>query len=200
VFAVATALAVLAMMPLPAQAADRAERPRHNSGRVVCRRSVETGSILKQRILCKTQASWNSSGVERRAEDDYSYEEALQAGQLAPDQSISIGTANWEKLSALKLHGRLPYVQLVLAVEDLLKKGECKVAGQTEKAFDIEARFAVRVAPGGRATQVVVSDTGCTALNTLVGLTIFARSKRGDIEPEAEGARWFVGAMNFTLR
>lgn len=156
--------------------------------------------MLRQRTLCKTQASWSGSGAERRIQDDYSNETALQFGEPAADQSISTGTANWEKLPDLNLRGRLPYVQLVLAVEGLLKKGECKLAGQTDKSFDIEVRFAVRVAPGGRATQVVVSDTGCTALNTLVGLTMFARSKRGDIEPEATGARWFAGAMNFTLR
>ncbi len=197
-FAVVTALVALVTAP-PAQGADRRESPR-DPGKVVCRRSVETGSILRQRILCRTQGAWNGSSVERRVEDDYSNENMLQVDQPAPDQSISTGTAIWEKLPALNLRGRLPYTQLVLAVGELLKKGECKLAGQTEKAFDIEVRFAVRVAPGGRATQVVVSDTGCTALNTLVGLTVFARSKRGDIEPEATGARWFAGAMNFTLR
>ena len=198
-FAVFTAL-VLALGSASLQGADRAESARNNPGKVVCRRSVQTGSILKQRILCRTQGSWNGSGAERRVEDDYSYENALQVDQPAPDQSISIGTAVWEKLPALNLRGRLPYTQLVLAVDELLKKGECKLAGQTEKSFDIEVRFAVRVAPGGRATQVVVADTGCTALNTMIGLTVFARSKRGDIEPEATSARWFAGAMNFTLR
>jgi len=200
VFAVVTALAILVSAPLSAQAGDRTEGSRRDPGKVACRKSVETGSILRQRILCKTQGSWNSSGAQRRIEDDYSNEAALQVDQPAPDQSIAIGTMVWDKLPALKLRGRLPYAQLVLSVQNMLKKGQCKIAGQTDKAFDIDVRFAVRVAPGGRATQVVVSDTGCATLNTLVGLTLFARSKRGDIEPEATGARWFAGAMNFTLR
>lgn len=117
-------------------------------------------------------------------------------------QSVDVGKMNWSKLPALKEKpSRLDYAQLVERVETVLSTEKCQIEGASPRRFDITVPYAVLVEPGGKASRIVVSQMNCTGIERLVGEAVLARSDVGDFLPTGEARpRWYVSALNFTLR
>jgi hypothetical protein len=117
-------------------------------------------------------------------------------------QDVDVGKVNWSKFPALKEKpSRLDYAQLAERVSTVLSSGQCQIKGASPRRFDITVPYAVLVEPNGKAARVVVSEMNCTGLETMVGEAVLARSDAGDFLPTGEGkARWYVSAVNFTLR
>lgn len=126
----------------------------------------------------------------------------MLAGSPVQAQSVDIGKVAWSKLPALKEKpSRLDYAQLVERVETVLSTGKCPIKGASPRRFDITVPYAVLIEPNGKASRIVVSQMNCAGIETLVGETVLARSDAGDFLPTGEAkARWYVSALNFTLR
>jgi hypothetical protein len=190
----------------PAQGAEWAND--REARKVACFRAPPTGSVLSTAKICRVQG--RDLRVEARRADEGEFR-----GQLADrweqgldfrrasgkDRAIDVGRANWDRLPALRARPRrLPYTQLVNSVEAILKSGRCRLPGQSAKAFDIEVPVAVLVKPDGSADRVLVGESTCPALASLVGVTMLARADRGDYQPTGLRApRWYASRLNFIL-
>lgn len=117
-------------------------------------------------------------------------------------QNVDVGKVNWSKLPALKEKpSRLDYAQLADRVEKVLSTENCQIKGASPQRFDITVPYAVLVEPNGKASRIVVAQMNCAGIETLVGEAVLARSDVGDFLPTGEAkARWYVSALNFTLR
>jgi len=198
--AIAVAFAILLASPgtAPAQGDSAGKDP---AARVTCRSYILMGTMTRQQSSCRTEKSWSQSALDRRDEDAFDREAPLPLHAPSATQTIETGSADWARMAPVKAHGRLPYLQLVTTVRDMLRKRECVIPGQTAKKFDMDVRFAVLLDPIGKASRVVVAETGCQMLGTMVGLSVLARAERGDFETLGGTApRWYAGEMNFTMR
>ena len=89
---------------------------------------------------------------------------------------------------------------MVQHVQRMLERGECDLRGQSKRRFDIDVPYAVLVQPDGTAKRVVVSELGCPALETYVGLLVLEMARIGDFKSTGEPRpRWFASRLNFTL-
>ena len=169
-----------------------------DGSKIVCKRIVPTGSVVVGSVICRSKAMWKS-GVESRA--DRNRDEQPLPLNAAVGQTIQVGSAKWETLPPLKeKEAHLPYSRLIPTVENMLRKGECKMPGQTAKSFDIVVPFAVLVEPDGKASRVLVPEEVCAPVGTLAGLVALSRARRGDYLPTNEPkARWYASSINFTV-
>ena len=169
-----------------------------DGSKIVCKRIVPTGSLVAGRVVCRSKAMWKS-GVETKA--DRGRDEDPLVLEAGVGQAIQVGSAKWDTLPPLKEKAaHLPYSRLVPAVEDILRKGECQIPGQSPKTFDIVVPFAVLVEPDGKANQVLVPADTCAPIGSLVGMVALSRARRGDYLPTNESkARWYSSSINFTV-
>ncbi len=197
----AAAFAVSLFVAAAPASAEPVRAPLQPAPHVVCRDVLPTGTMLRKSMICMNADAWNKQIDQRKVRDDYSHEPLLNLkAPVAPD-ALQVGTANWEKLPQLQTRERrLPYIQLVTIVREMLRKGECALPGQSAKAFDIEVRYAAFVDPEGKASRILVDDTHCAALNSLVGLAAMARSDRGDFSPTGDlKPHWYQDRFSLTL-
>lgn len=115
---------------------------------------------------------------------------------------VDVGRADWKAMPPLiKVARNLPMVQMVDRVEDILRSGQCQLSGQSPKRFDITIPYAALVEPDGTSTHVVVQDTGCAPLETLVGTIVLQMAAEGDFKKTGEAkARWYASELNFNLQ
>jgi hypothetical protein len=193
--AIGIALAVVGTAPAIAISA---QAKVDDSTKIVCKRVAPTGSLVADKVVCRSKSMWKS-GVEGRADRNRIEQPlVLEAGE---GQAIQAGSAKWETLPPLKERpAHLPYSRLIPTVEEMLRKGECQMPGQTPKSFDIVVPFAVLVEPDGKATRVLIPEETCAPVGTLVGLVALSRARRGDFLPTNEPkARWYSSSINFTV-
>src|SRR3712207_2647163 len=112
---IGAAIAVLASVPHPAQAAASASSADDRNGKVICREIVPIGTIVERQLICMTRSAWNKDREDRREAEDFSGE-FLDLKQPADAAMMQLGRADWDKLPALKASGKVPYVQLVKQV------------------------------------------------------------------------------------
>jgi hypothetical protein len=128
---------------------------------------------------------------------------AFLLGATAPAaaQEIEVGRANWGKLPALELAGpQLAHADLVTFVERLLVNKHCSFKGNTARRFDITVPYAVLLEPSGKVSRVLVAETNCAPLETMVGKTAIALADAGAIKSAPAGeARWYASEVNFAL-
>ena len=202
-FSLVLALALPSLAALPAAAAPTAPTAlAADPGKVICRNAVSTGSILVQGKTCRVASAWSKPAQDLEDEDDFGDVAALPLGRkLQPDEVVQVGSANWDKMPDLKLGTvRLPYWQLVSHVEEMLRKKQCTLAGQSAKSFDITVPYAVLLEPDGKTKRVLVSATNCAPLETLVAMTALAISERGGFKSSGDGQpRWRDGKLTLTL-
>ncbi|HYD36898.1 MAG TPA: hypothetical protein VEA60_04755, partial [Allosphingosinicella sp.] len=99
---------------------------------------------------------------------------------------VDVGRADWDSMPPLKVERRLPTADMVGQVERILLSGECSLAGQTARRFDITVPYAVLVEPDGGARRVVVAETGCAPLESYVGLVVLTMADAGDFRSSGE--------------
>jgi hypothetical protein len=82
--------------------------------------------------------------------------------------------------------------------EQILASGECKLPGMRPDKFDIDRPYAVLVEPSGAVQRIIVGETGCAGLNTMLGSTVHRWAQRGQFRPTGEKEpRWYVGRIAF---
>jgi hypothetical protein len=116
--------------------------------------------------------------------------------------TVDVGRADWKSLPSLKTAGRpLPTPLMVEKVENLLASGKCKLKGQSANRFDITIPYAVLVKPDGSSNNVIVGETGCAELESLVGVVVLQLAREGEFRPSAgdKQPRWLASAINFNL-
>jgi hypothetical protein len=127
---------------------------------------------------------------------------ALLLASAGPAIQVDVGRANWNAMLPLRAEQRdLPTPEMVGRVQEMLSSGECRLAGQTPRRFDLTIPFAVLVEPDGRPQRIVIAESGCAALETYVGRVVLAMAGAGDFKRTGQpSARWFASAVNFNLR
>ena len=120
----------------------------------------------------------------------------------AAAQTIEVGKADWNEFPRLSREDRrLPYEDMVGAVETILAEKACRMRGQHARRFDITVPYAVLVEPDGSASRIVVADMACAPLETIVGNVVADLAELGDFRDAAgPSARWYSSDINFTLQ
>jgi hypothetical protein len=127
----------------------------------------------------------------------------MPAQPSAPAEiQVDVGKGNFASLPPLQaVDRRLPSPGMVERVEKMLSAGTCSLPGQSAAQFDITVPYAVQVQPDGSASRVIVSEVGCPALESYVGLLVLERARQGDFAPsKAAQTRWYGDDINFNLR
>lgn len=100
----------------------------------------------------------------------------------------------------IRLERRMPEAAMVGRVEEMLSDGSCTIAGAHDRRFNIVVPFALLMNADGTTESVVVHESGCEALETLVGRIVLAQLRRGDFRPQhGEGERWYVSELGFAM-
>jgi hypothetical protein len=195
---ISSALTILFSLPQAASANVSDVGRTDQNSKVICRESVPVGSIVDKRLICMSKAAWNKNFAARKDADDYSGE-YLKLKQPAQPEMMQLGRANWETLPKLQAKGKVPYLQLVRQTRDLLRNGECSLAGQSAKKFDIAVNYGVKFDEAGKLSRVLVEDSRCATLNAMIGLVVLARAERGDFKVPSNNG-WYADKINLTLQ
>ena len=117
----------------------------------------------------------------------------------ATAQTVETGRTDWDKFPAVKRKSRpLDASLLVDWAERILASGKCQLPGQRPTKFDIDVPYVALVEPNGTVKRIIVAETGCPELETLVGSTVVDWVKRGDFKPTGHTQPlWFVDRIKF---
>jgi hypothetical protein len=127
---------------------------------------------------------------------------ALLAGAPAPELQVDVGHADWTALPPLRgVRRGFPTADMVDKVEKMLGKPDCRIPGQSRLRFDIDVPYAVQVNPDGSASHVIVSEMGCPALESYVGLIVLELARQGDFRASGGSkTQWYASSINFNLQ
>jgi hypothetical protein len=99
----------------------------------------------------------------------------------------------------IKVERRLPHGDMTERVRKIFADGQCKLEHQNKRRFDITVPYAVLMNPAGKAQRIVVGETGCAPLETLVGRIVTAQAKARDFKiKHHKGDRWYVSDLYFS--
>ena len=117
------------------------------------------------------------------------------------DVDVDVGLFEPEDFpEVVRLERYMPHGEMVARVEQMIADGRCTLTGVTARRFNIVVPYALLLEPDGTPNSVVVRESGCAALETLVGQIILAQLERGDYVPShEEGERWYVSEVAFAL-
>lgn len=125
---------------------------------------------------------------------------AFAAQAPPPEPRIEVAEANWDGFNRIDSRVSVPTVRMVEQVEQILRRGECRMQGHRPRSFDITVHYALRLDAANRPERIVVEDIGCRPIEMLVGRIVGAMA-RGDhfTLPAAGRARWYGNSINFNL-
>lgn len=117
------------------------------------------------------------------------------------DVEVDVGLFEPEDFPEMvRLERYMPHGDMVARVERMIADGRCTLAGASARRFNIVVPYAILMETDGTPNSVVVRESGCTALETLVGQIVLAQLERGDFVPShTEGDRWYVSEVAFAL-
>ena len=120
------------------------------------------------------------------------------AASAAPTVEATDRT-RWEALPSVRMKQTELDVNLLNDwAEKILRSGECNIPGMRPERFDIDKPYAVLVEPSGKVQRIVVGETGCAGLNSLLGSTVAQWAEEGRYRPTgAREPRWYVGRIAF---
>lgn len=123
---------------------------------------------------------------------------AAQPVEVAP--RIEVAQANWAGFERIASRLSVPTPRMMGQVERILRSGECRLAGQTPREFNITVNYALRVDAANQPERIVVQDIGCRALETLVGGIVSDMVRYNYLTVPAGGSpRWYGNSINFNL-
>lgn len=123
------------------------------------------------------------------------------AASAAPTVEATDRT-RWDALPSVKMKQTELDVNLLNDwAEKILSSGECNIPGMRPDRFDIDKPYAVLVEPNGNVQRIVVGETGCAGLNSLLGSTVAQWAEERRFKPTgASEPRWYVGRIAFARR
>jgi hypothetical protein len=121
------------------------------------------------------------------------------AAPAAAQTVESTNRTRWERLPTVKMKSvELDVDSLSGLTERILASGECQVPGMRADRFDIDQPYAVLVAPSGTVERIVIGETGCPQINSLLGTTIHHWAELGKYRPTGQSeARWYAGRIAY---
>jgi hypothetical protein len=124
---------------------------------------------------------------------------ALLLAAPAAAQTVEAGETRWDQLPPVKKkHRPVDASFLTDWTHNVLRSGECSIPGMTAERFDVSLPYAVYVEPDGTVKRILVSDTGCPGLNTVLGSTVHEWAQKGDFRPTGEPEPlWYRGRIAF---
>jgi hypothetical protein len=107
---------------------------------------------------------------------------------------IEVGQFNPQAFpDAKKVERRIPQEELTARVDRILRRGECTIPGATKGEYSITVPYAVRIAPSGQVSKIVVKEMGCPQIELLTGQLARELAKAGDFKPTSNAAeQWYV--------
>ena len=117
----------------------------------------------------------------------------------AAAQKVETGTTNWEQLAPAPMGvDDVDYSRLVRWASQELQNPACRNNGWRPDKFDIDEPYAVLVEPNGTVSRIIVKETGCAGLNTVIGSTLADMAKRGKFRPTGQPQPlWYGGRLSF---
>ena len=126
---------------------------------------------------------------------------AMAMAPTIPNQ-IDVVRANWRAYPTLETSSNLtiPNSEMVGRVQEILAEGQCRIEGQSPRAFDFDVNYAVRLDPQGNASRIIVEDIGCQPLEHLVGEVVGGIILQGFVRssPPPQPS-WYASRINFNL-
>jgi hypothetical protein len=124
----------------------------------------------------------------------------LATGAPAAAQTVeATDRTRWDALPSVKMKSvDLDVDSLSGLTERILASGECQVPGMRADRFDIDQPYAVLVAPSGSVERIVIGETGCPQINSLLGTTVHRWAQLGKFRPTGQSEpRWYVGRIAY---
>jgi hypothetical protein len=123
---------------------------------------------------------------------------ALLAGSAVQAQPVDVGTGDWSKLPEARRTG-LSNIGTATAdaVEELGRKGTCRVPGLGPRRVDISVPFALKFR-GSRVEQIVLRDVGCPELETLLGRVVQRLAAQEEFVAN-KGPGWYRSVLELTV-
>ena len=117
------------------------------------------------------------------------------------DVEVDVGLFEPEDFPEMvRLERYMPHGDMVARVERMIADGRCTLTGATQSRFNIVVPYAILMEPDGTPNSVVVRESGCASLETLVGQIVLSQLERGDYVPSHEqGDRWYVSEVAFAM-
>lgn len=124
---------------------------------------------------------------------------ALLAGSAAHSQPVDVGTGDWATLPEARQVGQRN-IGLAVAeeVEQLRRKGSCKVPGLGPRRVDISVPFTLKFQNSWRVERIVMRDLGCPELETLLGRVVQRLASQGEFVAAGEPG-WYRGVLDLTV-
>ena len=99
----------------------------------------------------------------------------------------------------IQIERRMPQGEMVSRVEKILAHDDCKIAGQSQRSFNLTVPYAISLAQDGAVRKVVIGEIGCPSIERLVGQVVVAQAQRGDFKVSHQtGDQWYVSELNFS--
>ena len=124
---------------------------------------------------------------------------AAQSPEAAP--RIEVAQANWQQFERINSRLSVPTTRMIDQIEQILRRGECRLEGQNARDFNITVNYALRLDAANRPERIVVQDVGCRPIETLVGgiVSDMVRHNYLTMPAASGGTRWYGNSINFNL-
>lgn len=136
---------------------------------------------------------------------------SIVVGELRPEgvayaeaePPLAVGSANWDSMPDLRVGGtvRQDARRLNDAVSSIFASRKCSLGAASADRYQLEVRYALRLAPDGRVERLLVEDKGCRPLELLVAsMALDSDFLRAIEAPGGSEPRWYAARARFSAR
>ena len=127
---------------------------------------------------------------------------AMIMASSAQAQIVQVGQGDWSSVPAIQARGQLRLGDTMLArLHDLGAQQVCNVRGLSRRLVDLTVPFVIRFTPQGEVEQIVVRNTGCPQLESIVAGAVLQMARAGEYRPTGENLeRWYRSELSFVSR
>jgi hypothetical protein len=119
----------------------------------------------------------------------------------APPVSVVAATGDWSNLPEIRDNGTDHLSKnLMLALDDIATKGECKLPGFKGDRFDFNMSFAAQFDEKGAVRKIVIPKLNCPKAEAVIGGTLQEMIQGGDYRPTGQSpGGWYRGDISFSI-
>ena len=127
---------------------------------------------------------------------------AMMVASSAQAQVVQVGQGDWSSVPAIHARGQIRLGDTMLArLHELGAQQVCNVPGLSRRLVDLTVPFVIRFTPQGDVEQIVVRNTGCPQLESIVGGAVLQMARAGEYRPTGENQeRWYRSELSFVSR
>lgn len=116
-------------------------------------------------------------------------------------QSVEVAGGDWSDIPVVHAAGTKTMGEPALQrIEHLLgPEGPCST-GQ-RNSVEVRVPFLLHFGQSGSVERIVVKNTGCKQLESLIGSVVLGMAQSGEFRPTGENdANWYRGEINYLIR